>query len=67
MWTSDFVKASLASLIRHGATAAAGYLVTQGLIQGNQTNDLIGCALFVFGIAWSWWQKRNTVGASVTK
>lgn len=65
MFTSDFFKNIVMSTVRHGLTTAAGFLVSQGLITGSQTNDLIGSGLFVAGIAWSWWQKHNQQKALV--
>lgn len=65
MFTSEFFKQIVMSTARHALTMVAGMLVSDGIITGSQTNDLIGSGLFVVGIAWSYWQKHNQQKAIV--
>lgn len=38
---TDFQKAMLASIIRHGLTVLSGYLIAQHVLTGEQANSLI--------------------------
>lgn len=50
-------------ILRHGLTAAAGVLVTYGLMDKGETEQFItigsGFAIGAVGLVWSWWQKRG--------
>ena len=43
--------------VRATAQAIAGGLATQGIITGSQTNDFVGCAIFLATVAWSSYDK----------
>lgn len=47
------IKNILLGYLRHALTAAAGYLLAQGLIQQADQQILISAALAVAGVAWS--------------
>lgn len=57
--TSDTVKQWAFAAIRHGVAVATPTLIAAGVLQPTQTNDLLGCALFLAAMGWSWWQKHN--------
>jgi hypothetical protein len=61
--TTEILKSTVAGLIRHGLTVAAGSLVTLGLLQSNDSANFVsigsGLALGAVGIVWSWWQKKG--------
>jgi len=57
--TYDVLKPYLALLVRHGLTAAAGFLVTHGVMSDSGTQEFIGAGMAAAGIAWSWWQKSG--------
>jgi hypothetical protein len=44
---------NLASLIRHGLTAAGGFLVAKGLASADQVGELAGAFVTIIGIVWS--------------
>jgi hypothetical protein len=46
--------------LRHGATVAAGILVTDGYLSGNQSEMFVSAVMLFGGVALSWW---NKVGA----
>jgi hypothetical protein len=51
---------NVASLIRHGLSAAGGFLVAKGLISADQVNELAGALITVLGIVWSIKKNKNT-------
>ena len=44
---------NLASLIRHGLTAAGGFLVAKGLASADQVGELAGAIVTIAGLVWS--------------
>lgn len=58
-----FIDQVLSALARHGLTALSGFLLADGLLQNNQTDQFIniGVSLIVggVGLSWSYWQKRH--------
>jgi hypothetical protein len=52
---SELVKPLLASLARHGLTAAGAYL---GLT-GADSTQFVGAGMVLAGLAWAWWQKSG--------
>lgn len=57
MVQSPAAKSMAAGWLRHAATAGAGYLVTEGVIQHSQGDDFTGAVLFLGAVAWSGLQK----------
>ncbi|GEM_PF-3686106 len=60
--TQTILQTTIAGLVRHGMTLAAGALVTAGLIHSGQDSSSfvdIGSGIVVgaLGMLWSWWQK----------
>ena len=52
---------TLSSLIRHGLTAAGGFLVAKGLASSDQVGQLAGAIATVIGTVWSIWKNRKPV------
>ena len=52
---------TVSSLIRHGLTAAGGFLVAKGLASADQVAELAGAAATVIGTIWSIWKNRNPI------
>jgi hypothetical protein len=52
---------TLSSLIRHGLTAAGGFLVAKGLASADQVGELAGAAATLIGTIWSIWRNRKPV------
>ena len=44
---------NLSSLIRHGLTAAGGFLVAKGLASADQVGELAGAVVTLIGVVWS--------------
>ena len=44
---------NLSSLIRHGLTAAGGFLVAKGLASADQVGELAGAIVTLIGLVWS--------------
>lgn len=65
MFTSDFFKEVVMGTVRHTVTAAVPVLVASGVLAPDQTDALLGSVLFLAGLGWSWWQKRNQQKALV--
>lgn len=58
---------TISSLIRHGLTAAGGFLVAKGLASADQVGELAGAAVTVVGVIWSIFKnKKATASAPVT-
>lgn len=52
---------TIASLVRHGLTAAGGFLVAKGLASSDQVGQLAGAIATVIGTVWSIWKNRKPV------
>ena len=52
---------TISSLIRHGLTAAGGFLVAKGLASADQVGELAGAAATLIGTIWSIWRNRKPV------
>lgn len=52
---------TVSSLIRHGLTAAGGFLVAKGLASADQVAELAGAAATVIGTIWSIWKNRKPI------
>lgn len=56
-------KALVMSLIRHGLTFLAGFLVTNGYLQANAANGFVeqmaGAAVALLGVGMSWYEKHQ--------
>ena len=52
---------TLSSLIRHGLTAAGGFLVAKGLASADQVAELAVAAATVIGTIWSIWKNRKPI------
>jgi len=52
---------TISSLIRHGLTAAGGFLVAKGLASADQVAELAGAAATVIGTIWSIWKNRKPI------
>lgn len=47
------MNSNLSSLIRHGLTAAGGFLVAKGLASADQIGELVGAVVTLIGVVWS--------------
>jgi len=52
---------TISSLIRHGLTAAGGFLVAKGLASADQVAELAGAAATLIGTIWSIWKNRKPI------
>ena len=50
---------NIASLIRHGLTAAGGFLVAKGMASTDQIAELVGALVTFCGTAWAIWKNRH--------
>jgi predicted lipid-binding transport protein (Tim44 family) len=58
----------IGTLVRAGLSGLGGYLVSQGLIDGNMSLQLIALAPMLASLAWSAWAKyRNRLFTEVAK
>lgn len=59
----------VAGIVRHALTTGAGMLVAHGYIQSSQTEQVVGAAMVLIGVGWSWWQKSGqaAVAAELAK
>ena len=57
---------TLSSLIRHGLTAAGGFLVAKGLASADQVAELAGAAATLIGTIWSIWKNRKPITPPAT-
>lgn len=59
----SFATQVLTALARHGLTTLAGFLLANGLLTGNQTDQFtsigVSMVLGIAALAWSWWQKKH--------
>ena len=51
---------NLTSLIRHGLTAAGGFLVAKGLASADQVAELAGAAVTIVGVILSMLKNKKT-------
>ena len=54
---------NLSSLIRHGLTAAGGFLVAKGLASADQVGELAGAVVTLIGLVLSMWKNKKAVAA----
>ena len=54
------MNSTLASLIRHGLTAAGGFLVAKGLASADQVGELAGAAVTLLGVILSIIKNKKT-------
>lgn len=55
----DAIKPFLASLVRHGVTAAGSILAANGLaVSATDSETLVGALLVVVGLIWSFVEKK---------
>ena len=52
---------NLSSLIRHGLTAAGGFLVAKGLASADQIGELAGAIVTLIGLVWSMKNNKKAV------
>jgi membrane protein DedA with SNARE-associated domain len=59
----SFATSVLTALARHGLTTLAGFLLANGLLTSNQSDQFtsigVSIVLGAAGLAWSWWQKKH--------
>jgi hypothetical protein len=53
------MQAMILGLIRHLLTGLGGYLVSVGLVTGDQSADLIGAVMVIASTGWSVYQKKQ--------
>ena len=51
---------NIASLVRHGLTAAGGFLIAKGLASAGQVDELAGAIVTIAGVIWSLLKNKNT-------
>lgn len=56
---TNTLKMLIGSMVRHGATVFAGYLVANGFADKSQEQQIVGAVMTVAVLAWSWWQKKG--------
>ena len=54
---------NLSSLIRHGLTAAGGFLVAKGLASADQVGELAGAVVTLIGLVLSMLKNKKAVAA----
>ena len=54
---------NLSSLIRHGLTAAGGFLVAKGLASADQVGELAGAIVTIAGLVLSMLKNKKAVAA----
>lgn len=54
---NDLLKGISMGVVRHLVTAGGAYLIAHGLMDGTDSNNLLGSAMFLAGLAWSVWDK----------
>jgi ethanolamine ammonia-lyase small subunit len=52
---------TISSLIRHGLTAAGGFLVAKGVASADQVGELAGAAVTLVGVIWSVFKNKKTI------
>jgi hypothetical protein len=52
-------KEMILGLIRHILTFGGGWLTTKGALSAQNTELLIGAAITLIGVAWSFWDKKE--------
>ena len=51
---------NIASLIRHGLSAAGGFLVAKGMVSLDQINEIAGAIITLAGIGWSVFKNKKS-------
>lgn len=51
---------NLTSLIRHGLTAAGGFLVAKGVASTDQVGEIVGALVTLVGVIWSMLKNKKT-------
>ena len=51
---------TIASLVRHGLTAAGGFLIAKGLASADQVGEVAGALVTLIGIVMSIIKNKNT-------
>ena len=57
------MNSNLASLVRHGLTAAGGFLVAKGLASADQIGELAGALVTVIGVVLSMLKNKKAPAA----
>jgi hypothetical protein len=57
---------TVSSLIRHGLTAAGGFLVAKGLASADQVGEIAGAAVTLIGVIMSILKNKKTAAAAPT-
>ena len=52
---------TISSFIRHGLTAAGGFLVAKGVASADQIGELAGAAVTLVGVIWSVFKNKKTI------
>ena len=52
---------TISSLIRHGLTAAGGFLVAKGVASADQVGELAGAVVTLVGVIWSVFKNKKTI------
>ncbi len=60
------MNSTLSSLIRHGLTAAGGFLVAKGLASADQVGELAGAAVTLVGVILSIIKNKKAAPTPVT-
>ena len=55
------MNATVSSLLRHGLTAAGGFLVAKGLASADQVGEIAGAVATIVGTVWSIWKNRKPI------
>lgn len=55
----ELTKRLVAGIVRHVLTTAGGALVANGWIEAEQTTQLVGVGMTIFGLLWSMKSKRG--------
>jgi hypothetical protein len=64
---NPFIKELIATVLRHILTAAAGYLVTEGLLTDAQATQYVAAVVLAStSMIWAYVQKRNSRATLVT-
>jgi uncharacterized membrane protein YebE (DUF533 family) len=51
---------NVASLIRHGLSAAGGFLIAKGVVTLDQVNEVVGAIIALAGVGWSVFKNKKT-------
>lgn len=61
-FTSGLVTSMGGAAVRHITTTVGGALIARGLMDSSDMNSLLGCTMFLAGLAWSIYQKYSAQG-----